>query len=148
MPPQYIDIKLTQGNDGIWDISLDEDGDLEKDEGFSTTIGLTLSGRRRADEGEVFIPQKREGWIGNLLPAVPGYERGSKLWLYQQARLTPSLPAQLRNETRESLEWMVEDDLARNITVTGRQSDSSKVLVEISIDGEPLYFDLWNNTTL
>jgi len=145
---QYVDVKLTQGDDGVWDISLDADGDLDKDKGFGTTIGLTLSGQKRADQGEVVIPQNRGGWIGNLLPAVPGYERGSKLWLFQQARLTPNLPAQLRNEAREALQWLIEDSLAREIIVSAAQTDSTKVLTEINIDGEPLFFDLWNNTVV
>lgn len=145
---QYIDIKLAQGDDKIWDIGLNSDGDLEKDPGFGTTIGLNLFGRKRATEGEVLVPQNREGWIGNLLPVVPGYERGSKLWLFQQARLTPNLPAQLRNEALESSEWLKEDGYAREIVVSAVQTTSTKVVVEINIDGEPLYFDLWNSTRL
>lgn len=142
---QPIDVKLTQGDDGIWDIGLDENGDFEKDYGFGTTIALSIIGERRADAGEVLTPQYRRGWIGSLLSDVAGFEPGSKGWLLKQSRLTPDKPREMSNLHEEGLAWMFEDGLAKEITVTARQNGST-ILEEINIDGEPFYFDVWNNT--
>lgn len=145
--PQPIDVKLTQGADGIWDISLDEDGDLEKDYGFGTTIALSIFGRRRATAAEVPTPENRGGWIGNILSDVAGFEAGSKGWLLKQSRMTANTHTSMKNYHQEALEWMKEDGLAKNINITAQQNLDT-INEEINIDGEPFYFDVWNNTRL
>ena len=148
MNQQLIDIKLRQrAEDGIWDINIDSDGDLEKDDGFGTTIAMSIIGRRRATAGEVITPQNRGGWLGNLLSDVPGFEMGSKTWLRNQSRMPPNTPAQIKNDIQEGLQWMIDDGLAENIIVTASQNGDS-IQVEINVDGESFFFDAWNNTRI
>jgi len=144
---QLIDIRLKQGADGIFDIDLDDDGQLVLDFGFETTIALSIFGERRASDGEVSDPQFRRGWIGNLLADVPGFEQGSKSWLFKQARLNSATTSGIRNTHQDSLQWMIDDGLANTVTVTNRQNGSS-IPEEISIDGNSSFFDAWNNTTV
>lgn len=145
MTTQPIDVKLIQGDDGIWDIDLDADGQLVLDFGFETTIGLSIMGERRASEGEVVTPEHRRGWIGNLLADTPGFEQGSKSWLFKQSRLTSETVTAIRNTDQEALDWMVEDGLAKSIIVSSSQNGSS-INEEINIDGTVVFFDVWNNT--
>jgi phage gp46-like protein len=145
--PQAIDIKLTQGADGVWDIGLDENGDLEKDYSFGTTIALSIIGRRRATAAEVATPENRGGWIGNILADVAGFEAGSKGWLLRQSRMRSNTHASMKNYHQEALEWMKEDGLAKEIIIVSQQNLSG-INEEINIDGESFYFDVWNNTRL
>lgn len=142
---QPIDIKLRQRADRIWDINIDTDGDLEKDDGFGTTIALSFIGRRRATAGEVIVPERRSGWIGNVLSDTPGFEMGSKSWLRNQSRMLPNSPAQIKNDYQSALQWMLDDGLAKSIIITATQNGDS-IPVEVNIDGESFFFDGWNNT--
>ena len=144
---QPIDVKLTQDDDGIFDINIGDNGDFELDEGFGTTIALTIFGEQRASEGEVPTPENRGGWIGNILADDPGFQAGSKGWLLKQSRLKPSTPSALRNYHQEALRWMIDDGLAKKITITSTQTQDS-INQEINVDGEPFFFDVWNNTIL
>ena len=145
---QAIDVKLTQGEDGVYDIGLDANGELELDYGFGTTIGLSISGERRATAAEVPTPENRRGWIGNILSDIPGFEAGSKLWLLKQARLTPATVTAAKNYTQDALQWMIDDGFAKTITVTAEQQGVSKIVAAIDIDGEVFYYDVWNNTVI
>ena len=122
MTTQDIDVKLTQGADGLWDINLDANGQLVVDDSFETTIALTIFGERRATEGEVATPANRRGWIGSVLSDIPGFEPGSKGWLFYQSRLTSETVTGIKNAHQEALEWMIEDGLAKSILVTSRQN--------------------------
>lgn len=142
---QLIDIKLIEDDEGVFDIDLDENGDLLADNGFGTPLRLSIFGRRRATEGEVPEPQYRGGWIGNLLSDVPGFEAGSKLWLLQQARLTSETLNDAKSHIENGLEWLVEDGLAKSVEVSVGVSNGT-ITALVTIDGEPFYFDLWNQT--
>ena len=145
---QAIDVKLTQGEDGIYDIDLDENGEFVLDYGFETTIGLSIFEERRATAAEVPTPENRRGWIGNILSDIPGFEAGSKLWLLKQARLTPATVTAAKNYIQEALQWMIDDGFAKTITVAAEQQGTSKIVATIDIDGEAFYYDVWNNTVI
>ena len=146
MAEQDIDVKLIQDSKtGIWDIDLDENGDLVRDISFGTTIVLSVIGEKRATETEVPTPEFRRGWIGNLLSDVSGFEQGSKGWLFKQSRINSETATGISNFHQEALDWMIEDNLAKTVEVTATQN-GSKINEEISIDGEPFFFDVWNNT--
>jgi phage gp46-like protein len=142
---QPVDVKIIEDDEGVFDIDLDENGDLLIDEGFGTTLRLSIYGKRRATEAEVPVPEYRGGWIGNLLSEIPGFEAGSKLWLLKQARLTPETASTAKSYIEEALEWLVEDGLAKSIEVSVDASNGTLEAL-ITIDGEPFYFDLWNQT--
>ncbi|MGD8499277.1 MAG: phage GP46 family protein, partial [Phycisphaerales bacterium] len=133
---QIIDVKLIEDDEGVFDIALDENGDLLADYGFETTLRLSAFGRRRATEGEVPEPRYRGGWIGNLLSDIPGFEEGSKLWLLKQARLTTETANAAKSYLEEALEWLVEDGLARSVEISTEASNGTLTAL-ITIDGEP-----------
>ena len=143
---QSVDVKIIQDDEGVFDIDLDENGDLLIDEGFGTTLRLSIYGKRRATEAEVPVPEYRGGWIGNLLAEIPGFEEGSKLWLLRQARLNEETRNAAKSYIKEGLEWLIEDGLAKSIEVNVDYLSSGKLEALVTIDGEPFYLDLWNQT--
>jgi phage gp46-like protein len=150
--PQQIDIKLTPDEAGLWDINLGTDGDLEIDGTFGTTIAMCLYCERRALPSEMGTAQLRRGWIGNILASVPGFEMGSKLWIYSQARLTPETISGTQTVSQESVEWMVEDEIIDSISVNTFQNGTEAIDAELTFTQksgkvEKRYFRVWELTS-
>ena len=110
-----IDIKLIADSNGIYDIGIDSDGDLTKDDSFDTSIIVSLFTDARADESEQSIPERRRGWWGDLFEAEP---IGSKLWLLDQAKRTQSKLNSAKGYAQDSLSWLVSDNYAKSINIT------------------------------
>ena len=145
-----IDLALTRIDD-IYDITFNADGDFETTEGLDTAILLSLLEERRANESEVSTPQKRRGWIGNDLGDIAVYELGSKLWLLNQERLTTDTLNRAVDYARQSLQWMLDDNIATSINVTGEieYPEGIKLFIVLSRENnkvESFYFNLWDNT--
>lgn len=136
---------------GLYDISIDESGGIEVDEFFDTAILYSIFGERRANEREVATPNLRRGWIGNLTNRTD-FENGSKLWLFEQARLTRSVMNRIADEARKSLQWMVDDAIAESIdgaTVTLNSDNVVVLSITIRRSNDRIdnrLFDLWENT--
>lgn len=143
-----IDAKLVLRADGLYDIQLNSEGDIDSEDSFDTAIIVSLFSDRRASASEVPDPRFRRGWIGN---ESNEFEIGSKLWLFHQARATQDTRNGVRDAADEALEWLVDDGFAEAI-----QSAELVVLpngMGLSIEikrptGEVVkrFFELWNNT--
>lgn len=138
-----IDVKLTQRDDRIYDLSISENGDLTIDESFDTPIIVSLFSDGRADESEVARPEFRRGYW----PYDEG-EFGSKLWLL--ARRTQRNLNRARDFSFQALEWLVDDGYLQNI-----QTSSSYIaggfririnLVRKNNEIEVLYYDAWEQS--
>ena len=81
------DIKATQNAIGEWTLGI-TDKDLTPEDGFDTAIAQVLFTDARAPGDTVPIPEKRRGWMGNLVSPVEGRQMGSLLWLVDQSKLT------------------------------------------------------------
>lgn len=141
------DAVLTEVN-GAYDISLAENGDILTRDSFETALLMSLWGERRAAASEMPVPELRRGWIGN--ESTPGWENGSKLWLYEQSRATRTVLNGIETAVANGLQWLVDDGLAIRVTVSARlTSGNISVLAEIERPNstvERRYFDLWENT--
>jgi phage gp46-like protein len=141
------DAVLTINDNGFYDISIDDNGDIYTEEFFTTAILYSLFGERRASKDEVADPQLRRGWIGN----DDDFENGSKIWLLRQAKLTRDNLNRLEDEARKSLEWLVDDGYAVAIgEVTASVSDNN-VTLEVNIYRSRdkvyrQYYKLWEAT--
>ena len=134
---------------GYYDISLNTSGDILTADFFDTTITYSVFGERRADRDEVIPSQNRRGWIANF----EEYENGSKVWLYEQERLTRTTINNLQDEVVKSLQWLVADGYAvaiDDVTVTStREKVTLSLTVRRSSDKiERRFYELWNNTGL
>lgn len=133
-----------------FDISFDTDGDILTDDFFDTSLLYSLLGERRADPSEVVEPQLRRGWIGS---EDKDFENGSKLWLFEQARVTRSNLNRIEDEARKALQWLVDDGLVVSVDEVTATVKSGKITLEIVIRRsrskvERRFFDLWENTGL
>ena len=143
------DIRVTQAANGIWDFNLDSNGDLDNGDFFDSSITYAILGERRASESEVLISQNRRGWIGN---EGKDFENGSKIWLFEQARLTRSILNDIQSAALDALEYFVEDGIATRITASASLQNGAAVLfVQIFVSPskvETRFFVLWENTGL
>ena len=140
---------LQEIDGGVYDFKIGFDGDLETEDTFDSFIFVALLSDRRADESEVPESRKRRGWIGN--ETTPGFEQGSKLWLFEQAKLTRTILNDIEDEARSALQSLVVDGFAESIRSVDLVATQTSVVLEIAIERNPSevesrFFELWNNT--
>jgi len=145
------DLKIIN-NQGIYDISIAANGDLATDDSFDTALLMSLFVDRRADSSEVPVPELRRGWWGNLLNDIPDDENGSKLWLFDQARLTQNDVNKLDDEGNNAVQWLRDDNLVENIkTSINYDNNNGSATLTITYDiknsaTESRAYELWKNT--
>ena len=134
---------------GFYDLKIGFDGDIETADSFDTYILVALFTDKRADASEILDPLRRRGWIGN--EHTPGFEMGSKLWLFEQSRLTRTVANQIQAEAVNALQSLVDEDLA--VSVQGVELDITDdgITLVVAIERSPSrvekrHFELWNNT--
>jgi len=139
-----LDAALNTTN-GYYDISLDTDGDIATQDSFDTALLMSLFCERRALPSEVTTPNLRRGWIGN-----DGFEIGSKLWLYEQARINRDTMNGVNTSANNGFKWLVDDKLLASVSATSTVTQSALSLtVELkrfNSTVEYRYYDLWSNT--
>lgn len=146
------DVKLVQTPDLIFDFPIADDGDFELVDSFDTSLQMSIFCERRASSSEVSEAIRRRGWIGNVFTDFPGFEIGSKIWLFEQARMTNDTFNGINNAAVDSLQWLIEDgfaiDIASSIegmTRTGRVDLKVTIFASSSLV-EERFFSLWVNT--
>lgn len=144
------DLKLLQGPDGVFDLVI-ENGNLAIEDGFDTSIFVSLLTDARAPADKVVIPENRRGWMGNLVSPVENRDLGGLLWLTEQRRLTQDTLNETIDYARKSLAWFVEDGIATSIEVTGVIVPLSGITLVITITAlngvtEKHYINLWEVT--
>lgn len=146
-----IDIALIQDSaTGIYDIAF-ENGDFQSVNSFDTSIIVSLFADARATASQVPRSELRRGWWGNQFdPSFPLFELGSKLWLLYQARNTQDTLNNAIDFARNSLQWLVNDNNAKSVNVSGALTASGITLTIVIDRGssivETRYYDLWNNS--
>lgn len=132
-----------------YDIQLNDDGDIFTADSFDTALIMSLFCERRATASEVPVAQLRRGWIGNESDQ-DGFEIGSKLWLYEQSRITRTLIQEIVSATRNGLQWLVDYNLATSVDVSAKLQNNN-ILIEVIITRpnskvDYRYFEFWSNT--
>jgi phage gp46-like protein len=132
-----------------WDFDWDSSGDISTDQTLDTAILMSIFEEVRATAAEIPESNRRRGWIGN--ESTPNFEQGSKVWMFEQERITGSVLAELGVIIRNGLQWLIDDGIAVNVSVEQPflQNGSVVVYINFSRDGskvERRFFDLWNNT--
>lgn len=132
-----------------FDIQIAADGDIDTEDSFDTAITIALLTDRRADPSEVLLSERRRGWIGN--EHTPGFEIGSKLWLFEMARLTATVVAEFEAEVVQALSTLVDEGLAEAIRSADLEVTTNGVRLTVSIQrdhsrAEKRYFKFWDKT--
>jgi phage gp46-like protein len=144
------DILVTQDSEGIFDISI-ESGDIKGADGLDTAIAISLFTDARAPTNLVPTIHKQRGWVGNLVSVVTGRQLGGLLWLVNQRRLIQSTVNNCVTYARDSLQWMLDDNVLKRLTVTGEIVPTEGILLTIvttALSGitETRYYKLWEVT--
>lgn len=131
-----------------FDLSIDADGDILTNDFFDTALIVSLFSDRRASSSEVLLPENRRGWIGNEF--TPDFEIGSRLWLFEQARLSTNTINEMVSIVQESLQWLIDDNLALS-TAAEVVLQNGTVFLNVTITRvnskvEKRLFDLWENS--
>lgn len=148
------DVKLTQINtpqgENYYDISF-TDGDFTLTEGLITTLMMSIFCEQRDDSIEV--PQMRGGWAGNQFQSIQGFQQGSLIWTLYQSIADETAATQAQQYIEDSLNWLIEDGILRDVEVAVFVVANYKLQTKISItrndDTESvLFYDLWINTII
>lgn len=141
---------LTGPNEGIYDLTV-VDGVLESTAGMETAIIVSLFTDDRASVDNVATPQNRRGWVGNILTAPIGRSLGSVLWVYEQSRITKNILNQVRVAAQESLDWLVEDGIAKSVIVSVQEVRTRGIIININIQTpqgkNQRYSAIWRETS-
>jgi len=132
---------------GFFDFSLDDDGDIETEDFFDTSLLYSIFGERRASPDEIVEARLRRGWIGNS----DDFENGSKIWLSSQARLTRDTLNRIQDEAEKALQWLVDDGLVVSIDQVTASVSKGRLVLNITIRRsrdkvDRKFFVLWENT--
>lgn len=130
-------------------------GDLERDEGLSTAVLVSLFTDRRADIDDEFINNDRRGWWGDLVAEIEGDQIGSKIYLLDRLKAIEENIVKLQQYAYEALEWMLEDDVIAKIETDAYSygpNSNKRLALKVKIyksDGNNIAYkfdDVWNAT--
>jgi phage gp46-like protein len=143
------DVVLNRSDEGYYDISWTASGDIETEETLDTYILMCLFEEVRATFSEVPEANRRRGWLGNEV--TPDFQQGSKMWLFEQERVTGTMLAELGVVIRNGLQPLIDDGIAVNVLVETPLLKNGVVSVYINLyrDGsriDRLFYELWDNT--
>ncbi len=95
---------------------------LEEDDGLETAVLLSLFTDRRAAEDDPLpgVSDDRRGWWADQYQDVAGDKTGSRLWLIAREKQTASVLVRAQEYAEEALAWLVQDGIARAVTVTAQ----------------------------
>jgi len=142
------DVKITPNAQGLYDLAV-SGGDFESVDGFDTAVPVSLFTDSRAPAAQVQNAQSRRGWVGNILSVDLGRELGGLLWVLDQARVTDDMLNFARQYAQDSLQWLIDDSQARNVTVSvERCTDGIEIYITITTADDTVlrYVSLWRNT--
>lgn len=144
-----IDVELSQSTKG-YDILI-QNGDIAAVNNFKTAIEVSLFTDARADATQIFLPEARRGWIGNIATPIENQDLGSLIWLVSQARLTQSTLNKVVIFARQALQWLVTQGQAVSVNVSGQIVPTFGIRLNIVIESatgitENHYVELWENT--
>lgn len=130
-----------------YDISIGADGDIVTADQLDTALLMSLFCERRASASEVAPPEQRRGWIGN---EGTSFEIGSKLWLYEQARLTKTTLNGITTEAASALQWLVDDGIAvkvdTSVSLINGSPQLTANLYRSNSEVVSTYYNLWEGT--
>lgn len=142
-----IDLKLNEVESQIFDLEIDENGDLATVQSFDTSLLMSLFEERRADSSEVPAAHLRRGWWGNTVSDDLRHENGSKLWLLEQPRKTFENKNKAEDYARKSLQWLIDDGYVHDIAVTSEfTSEGLQLTIKLLRDNSVVdtkYYDVW-----
>lgn len=146
-----MDIKL--GPDGgCFDLFIEND-DFVADNGLETAVVISLfSNRRVTPEQLPDLITDRQGWWGDMIADVEGDQIGSRLWTLERSKRTVETLRLFEDYTREALDWMIEDGIANEISVTAEYDENGKLVASLRLvrpnDVDARFSVLWDEQAI
>lgn len=134
-------MKLVVKGGTLVDLDYGAKGLVAEDTLYSAVL-ISLLTDRRAKTDDIIpddtgaaspIPPNRRGWAGDALAETPGDRIGSRLWLLRREKVTEETRQRALTYTRECLEWLIEDGLAKSVTVEAEWAKSFGVTDRLNI---------------
>lgn len=101
-----------------FDLALSGTGtDLATDDTLASSLLVSLMSDRLAESYEVQQGEDRRGWWADAY-ASNEHKTGSRLWLLEREKQLPGVVLRCKQYCEEALQWLIDDGLARAITVT------------------------------
>ncbi|MCW5666468.1 MAG: phage GP46 family protein [Piscinibacter sp.] len=116
-----------------------EGAQLDEDDGLETAVVLSLFTDRRANDDDALpdsagqAERERRGWWGDSYAEVTGDRIGSRLWLLSREKQLASVLERARQYADEALRWLVEDGVAREVTVSAEVVRSGVLGLQVEI---------------
>lgn len=101
---------------------------------MATFISLFTDRRFTFEDGDPPVENDRRGWWGDNLLETPGDSDGSLLWLLMRSKIIE--PDTLNDATEyceEALQWLIDDGVAEDITVSTERIGIYKLKIDIEI---------------
>ena len=114
---------------GDWVIA---DGALASSDDLASALMISLFSDRQANADDV-IPDgttNRRGWWGDQGQDVA---LGSRLWLLSRSVLDDDVSKLAVLYAQEALQWLIDDEVAQDVTVTAAQNDSKTLLLSVTV---------------
>lgn len=131
------DIKIEWDTDLMEGDFVEGNGDLKHEDGLETAVIISLFTNRRAKvDDDLPDPNNpdRQGWWGDQLnPEVEGDQIGSRLWLLKRSKTIEDALIDSKLYAEESLEWMIEDNVATKIEIETKRIEKSSALQILGI---------------
>jgi phage gp46-like protein len=142
------DIALEQLAVGQFGIKV-SGNDLLADEGLETAVILSLFTDKRLQNGQTPSDGTNDprGFWGDIGDA-DRVQIGSYLWLLWREKVLPSTVSRAIEYCKDALQWMIDDGIAKTVSVTGERAGLYQISLGIEIlrpTGEVLrYAYLWD----
>lgn len=143
-------VLFTSGNGFAFD--LDQAGyDLRTESGLRSAVMVSLFTDRRAKDDDV-IPDgtddRRGSWQDAYLDATDD-SHGSRLWLLSREKEIPQTLVRAREYAEEALQWLIDDGIAKGVTVLAERVRSGVLGLQIVIElvSGGAYEDVFDYTT-
>lgn len=111
--------------------------DLARDDGLESAVLVSLFTDRRAGAEQIRPgddPTDLRGWWGDVNPPVDGDRTGSLLWLLRREKQTRETLARARQYAEQAMAWMIEDRVARRVTVATEYGAPGVMHIEVVIE--------------
>lgn len=111
-------------------------GDIKTDDGLKAAVIYSLFTDRLANKDDV-IPDgsnNRRGHWGDSYLNEDADSEGSKIWLLAREKQTQETLNRAVSYAKESLQWLIEDGVASNVTVIGEWLRIGVLALQITID--------------
>ena len=130
-----------------------EDGDLKADNGLETACLISLFSDKRVAREDIPSGEiNPRGWFADEIAEPLEDKLGSILWLYDRGKLTNDAALKIEDGTRDALQWLLDDGIAKKLEILATVIESEKVTVAIKIykpDGDSIPFKfIWDGQAL